>query len=152
MTNQSFTYTTYIAATPDRVWEALTSSEDTAIYFFGRRVYSSWQQGEEVKFLRENDELDVLGEIVEVNYGKKLTYTWTAPEDTTPRVKPTVVTFELINLEDTVKLILTHDDLNEGDIVKETNTFFGLNNGWPAIISNLKSYLETGQPLKAIKP
>lgn len=152
MTNQSFTYTTYIATTPSRLWEALTTSEDTAAYFFGRKVYSSWQLGEKVEFLREYDELDVVGEIIEVIHGQKLVYTWKGTDDLTPRVQPTVVTFELTILDDTVKLTLTHGELLEGDIVQESNTFMGLNNGWPAIISNLKSYLETGQPLKAIKP
>lgn len=152
MANQSFIYTIYIAAEPTRVWEALTTSEDTAMYFFGRRIYSTWQQGDEVKFLKEDDELDVLGEIIEVDIGHKLTYTWTVPLDTTPRDQPTVVTFELTSLDDTVKLTLTHENLIEGDMIQETNTFEGLNNGWPAIISNLKSYLETGHPLKGIKP
>ena len=134
MKNQSFTYTTYIATTPKRLWEALTTSKDTAEYFFGRRIYSSWQLGEKVEFLREHDELDVVGEIIEVIHGQKLVYTWKVPDDLTPRVQPTVVTFELTSLDDTVKLTLTHGELLEGDIVQGTNTFVGLNNGWPAII------------------
>jgi len=151
LTNQIFTYTTYIAASPSRVWKALTTSEDTAEYFFGRKIYSTWKLGDKVEFLREHDELDVVGEITEIIHGQKLSYTWNVPGDLSLRDHPSNVTFELASLDDAVKLTLTHRDFIEGDTVQETNTFVGLNNGWPAIISNLKSYLETGKPLKAIK-
>jgi hypothetical protein len=67
------------------------------------------------------------------------------------RNEPTVVTFLIKELEETVKLTLIHSQLVESDIVEDSDTFWGLNNGWPAILSNLKSYLESGNTLKAIQ-
>ena len=71
--------------------------------------------------------------------------------DETPREQPTRVTFELQKMDDsTVKLILRHEELLETDFVYDDNTFEGLNNGWPALLSNLKSLLETGRTLPPI--
>lgn len=63
---------------------------------------------------------------------------------------PSIVTFKLISLNETVKLVLRHENLQPGDLVDNDNTFEGLNNGWPAILSNLKSLLETGKTLPAV--
>lgn len=70
--------------------------------------------------------------------------------DETTRKQPSRVTFELKALESTVKLTLKHDNLASADIVDKEDTFEGLNNGWPAILSNLKSLLETGNTLPPI--
>jgi uncharacterized protein YndB with AHSA1/START domain len=71
--------------------------------------------------------------------------------DETPRDHPTRVTFELMPMDDsTLKLTLKHEELLETDFVADDNTFEGLNNGWPAILSNLKSLLETGRTLPPI--
>jgi uncharacterized protein YndB with AHSA1/START domain len=151
LSNKTYEYTTYIASTSERVWTALTTSSDTAVYFFGRKLHSSWIVGEKVTFLRELDELDVVGDLIEFTPYKKISYTWTVPEDTSIRNQPSIVTFLIKQLEGTVKLTLIHSNLVETDFAEASDTFAGLNNGWPAIISNLKSYLETGKPLQAIK-
>lgn len=151
LSNHSYEYTTYIASTAERVWQALTTSADTEVYFFGRKLYSSWKVGEKVTFLRERDELDVFGDLIEVHPFEKISYTWSVPEDTSIRNQPTVVTFLITQLDGTVKLTLIHTQLVETDFVEASDTFAGLNNGWPAILSNLKSYLETGKPLQAIQ-
>lgn len=151
LSNLSYEYTTYIASTAERVWQALTTSADTEVYFFGRKLHSSWKVGEEVSFLREQDELDVFGDLIEVHPFEKISYTWNVPDDPSIRNQPSVVTFLIKQLEGTVKLTLIHSHLAETDFVEASDTFRGLNNGWPAIISNLKSYLETGKPLQAIQ-
>lgn len=149
MSNQKFVYTTYIRTNPNRLWQALTTSEDTERYFFNSKVQSTWQVGEKVTFIRDS-KLDVTGELLESVRFEKLSYTWASPEDPTLRNEPTIVTFSFKELEDTVKLTLIHSNLVESDFVEDADTFFGLNNGWPAILSNLKSYLESGNTLKAI--
>lgn len=150
LSNQTFVYTTYIRTNPERLWQALTNSEDTERYFFGSKLQSSWKLGENVSFFRE-EKLDVTGELVEVIPYEKLSYTWSAPEDPTLRNEPSVVIFSLKEMDDTVKLTLIHSNLAESDIVDASDTFLGANNGWPAIMSNLKSYLETGETLEAIQ-
>lgn len=147
----SFTYVIYIASTPEKVWDALTKDEWTEQYFFGRRVKSGWKEGSEVVYLRENDELDVVGKVLKNEQHRVISFTWGVPEDPTPRDRPTHVTFELVSLEGTVKVTLRHENLLPEDIVEDADSFYGLNNGWPAILSNLKSLLETGKTLPAVK-
>lgn len=53
-------------------------------------------------------------------------------------------------MDSTVKLTLKHEDLISSDLVDDDDTFAGLNNGWPAILSNLKSLLETGRTLPVV--
>lgn len=146
MSDQSFVYVTYIATSPEKLWEALTSAEFTQKYFFGTKVQSDWQEGSEVKYFRGNGELDVFGEVLKSKPHEILTFTWNHVDDL-EREKPTVVTFELQQFNETVKLTLLHENLKEDDFFERDDTFMGLNNGWPAIMSNLKSFMETGETL-----
>lgn len=116
MSNQTFVYTTYIRTNPERLWQALTNSEDTERYFFGSQLQSSWKLGENVSFFRA-EKLDVTGVLVEVIPYEKLSYTWSAPEDPTLRNEPSVVIFSLKEMDDTVKLTLIHSNLAKSDIV-----------------------------------
>lgn len=71
--------------------------------------------------------------------------------DKTVREQPSKVTFELTAMGSTVKLKLQHEDLIPADLVDREDTFEGINNGWPAILSNLKSLLETGGPCRPFR-
>ncbi|MCK6255542.1 SRPBCC family protein [Fictibacillus sp. KIGAM418] len=149
MTKPVFVYVTYIATTPEKLWNALTDGEFTEKYFFGSRVESEWKEGSDVTYSR-NGEVTDYGKILKCEPHKLLSFTWTYKGDDTPRQSPTIATFELHPLNTTVKLTLTHENLLESDIVEDNHTFEGFNNGWPAVISNLKSFLETGQTLSAV--
>ncbi|UZJ78524.1 SRPBCC family protein [Fictibacillus sp. KU28468] len=149
MTKPAFVYVTYISTTPEKLWQALTDGEFTEKYFFGTRVESDWKEGSDVSYSR-NGEVTDYGKILKCEPNQLLSFTWTYKSDNTPRESPTLVTFELHTLGNTVKLTLKHENLLESDIVDGHHTFEGFNNGWPAIISNLKTFLETGQTLPAI--
>lgn len=146
MNNKSFVYVTYIATSPEKVWQALTSADYTQKYFFGTSVQSDWQEGSEVQYFRGNGELDVYGEVMKAEPNEILSFTWKHVDDI-EREKPTVVTFKIQQFNETVKLTLLHDNLREDDFFERDDTFMGLNNGWPAILSNLKSLMETGKTL-----
>ncbi|CAH0346731.1 SRPBCC family protein [Bacillus sp. CECT 9360] len=146
MTKSTFVYVTYIATTPEKLWEALTSSDFTEKYFFGSKIQSDWQEGSTVTYERNGLVVDH-GEILKCEPHRLLSFTWKIEGDDTPRELPTKVTFELKQMEATVKLTLKHDNLVDADYVEDNDTFRGLNNGWPAILSNLKSLLETGNTL-----
>ncbi|MGC5326275.1 SRPBCC family protein [Brevibacillus sp. SYSU BS000544] len=146
MTDTAFVYVTYIATTPEKLWEALTSSDYTEKYFFGSKIQSDWKEGSRVAYSR-NGEVSDFGTILKCVPQRVLSFTWTYVGDKIAREEPSRVTFELKPLNETVKLTLTHDNLLPTDFVYEDNTFEGLNNGWPAILSNLKSLLETGKTL-----
>ncbi|WP_047985728.1 SRPBCC family protein [Ornithinibacillus californiensis] len=150
METTSFTYVSYIETTPERLWNALTKSEHTEKYFFGTAIESEWKIGASVNYLREGEIVDY-GTITRLELNQMLSYTWTSTMDkTTNREEPTHVTFLIKQLGPVVRLTLKHDQLLPSDIVHNDDTYEGFNNGWPAIISNLKSYLETGKTLEPV--
>ncbi|MDR4925106.1 SRPBCC family protein [Peribacillus simplex] len=151
MKKPSFVHVIYIATTPEKLWEALTSGEVTKMYHFGCQVQSDWQEGSSVKYLLEDGRITDHGKVLKCEPLHLLSFTWNMAGDETPREQPTCVTFILQPMDDsTVKLTLRHEELLETDFVYDDNTFEGLNNGWPAILSNLKSLLETGRTLPPI--
>ncbi len=70
------------------------------------------------------------------------------PEIAKKRDSLSRVTYELTPMGALVKLRLIHENLLPEDFEKDPNTFQGINNGWPAVISSLKSLLETGEPIR----
>jgi uncharacterized protein YndB with AHSA1/START domain len=149
MTENSFFYVTYIATTPEKLWDALISSNFTEKYFFGSRIQSDWQEGSKITYSR-NGQVTDHGIILKCQPSRLLSFTWNMVGDEATREQPSLVTFELIPMDRTVKLTLNHENLLPSDLLDEEGTFEGLNNGWPAIISNLKSLLETGNTMPAI--
>ncbi|MDM5211208.1 SRPBCC family protein [Peribacillus sp. NJ4] len=151
MKKTAFVYPIYIATTPEKLWEALTSGEFTKKYHFGCQVQSDWQEGSTVEYLLQDGRVTDHGIVHKCEPLHLLSFTWNMAGDETPRDHPTRVTFELQPMDgSTVKLTLKHEELLETDFVYDDNTFKGLNNGWPAILSNLKSLLETGRTLPPI--
>ena len=147
MKPSTYEYVTYISSTAERVWDALTNTNHTEQYFFGTAIQSDWQVGSRVEYSR--GEVTDFGEILSYEPHQEMSYTWESVSDETIRLEPTVVTFHLQEIsEDIVKLTLIHENLMDADYVDEPNTFRGLNNGWPFILSNLKSYLETKEIMK----
>lgn len=149
MTDTTFVYVTYIATTPEKLWNALTRSEFTEKYFFGSHIQSDWQEGFNITYSR-NGEVTDYGVILKFEPQRLLSFTWTYVADQADREQPSKVTFELTPMGATVKLKLKHEDLIPADLVDREDTFEGINNGWPAILSNLKSLLETGETLSAV--
>lgn len=146
MKPSTYEYITYISSTAENVWDALTNTQHTEQYFFGTAIQSDWQVGSRVEYSR--GEVTDFGEILSYEPHQKMSYTWESVFDETIRQGPTVVTFHLQEMsQDVVKLTLIHENLMDADYVDEPNTFRGLNNGWPFILSNLKNYLETGKVL-----
>ncbi|MFF5438975.1 SRPBCC family protein [Streptomyces achromogenes] len=143
MTEQPrFVYVTYIASTPGKVWEALTDADLTAVYW-GHRNVSDWRPGSRWEHVRADGSgvADVAGRVVESEPPARLVATWAEPGGEGREDRPSRVTFEIRPYQDIVRLTVTHDDLaDEG----ERRAVAG---GWPAVLSNLKSLLETGRPL-----
>ncbi|WP_030683096.1 ArsR/SmtB family transcription factor [Streptomyces sp. NRRL B-1347] len=140
-TKPEFVYTTYIEATPEKVWQALTDSDITAAYW-GHSNVSDWQPGSpwEHRRLDGSGIADVVGTVVEAVPPQRLVITWAGPEDERPD-GPSTVTFDLKPLGGTVQLTVTHENLRDD---AERRQAAG---GWSAVLSNLKTYLETGKLL-----
>ncbi|QDW40839.1 ATPase [Bradyrhizobium sp. KBS0727] len=140
-------YTIYIASTPEKVWQALTTAEFSRKYFFGNAVEVDRKVGGAYVVRTPDGALHISGEVIEYDPPRKLTITFNVnwPE-LIEKLGPTLVSYEIEPAGDTVKLTMlqSHDRDISDDILS------GGRQGWPAILSNLKSLLETGQPL-AIK-
>lgn len=152
MDNSTFVYVTYIATTPEKLWEALTNGEFTQKYWFGRKVQSDWKEGSSVTFLINDGTVAAQGVVLKSQPYQNLSYTFTWAEDQTVREKSTKVTFELQPMNSNVKLSLKHEELLPTDFRSEHTGLAGINedginNGWPVILSSLKSLLESGNPL-----
>jgi uncharacterized protein YndB with AHSA1/START domain/DNA-binding transcriptional ArsR family regulator len=135
-----FVYVTYIESTPEKVWDALTDADLTAEYW-GHSNVSDWQQGSrwEHRRLDGSAQADVAGTVLESVRPTRLVSTWDSPEGRPEG--PSRVTFDIKQHGDIVRLTVTHDELS-GEA-----EFEGISLGWPAVLSNLKSLLETGHAL-----
>jgi uncharacterized protein YndB with AHSA1/START domain len=153
METTEFVYATFIRTTPEKLWEALTSADFSAKYWMGFRFEVELKAGGSVRIVPpSNPELygDHAGEVLVCEPFRKLVYTFCPkdkPEVAKKRQSPSRVTYELTPMGPVVKLRLIHENLLPEDIEKEPNQFKGINNGWPAIMSSLKSLIETGDPI-----
>lgn len=160
MEKPSFVYTTYIRSTPERLWHALTDPAFTERYW-GVAFDSEWIPGSSITLrqwgltIADPDQV-----VLESEPYRRLAYTWHTftPEWQTqaaervgfskeflervaaePRSR---VAFEIDDLGEFVKLTVTHEGFEPGSEVLET-----ISQGWPHILSNLKTVLETGETL-----
>jgi len=137
MSKPTFVYVTYIAATPDKVFKALTSHEATAKFWFGNAATSDWKVGSPIEFHREG-KLILQGKILENAPPRRLSYTFQSMhEPFNGSERPSRVLFELEEQRDQVKLTVTHDEFPP-----DSKVFPAISNGWPLVLSSLKSYLE----------
>jgi uncharacterized protein YndB with AHSA1/START domain len=143
MSKPEFVYVTYIETTPEKLWQALTDGDFTERYWFGARLRSDWKVGSSFEMVRSNGTVSDAGKVVECDPPRRLAYTFINLSDTYKNEFPALATFVLEPYGRLVKLTLTHEGFSEGS--KFLN---GVSKGWPAILSSLKSILETGQPLE----
>jgi uncharacterized protein YndB with AHSA1/START domain len=138
----TYVYVTYIRASAEQVWRALTDADLTARYW-GHANTSDWLPGSAWEHRRADgsDVVDVVGQVIEAESPTRLVITFDdAPEAEAPR-EPSVVTFLIEPHHDIVRLVVTHENLPNQEMLN------GISNGWPAVLANLKSLLETGEVL-----
>ncbi|MET9042797.1 metalloregulator ArsR/SmtB family transcription factor [Streptomyces sp. NPDC004362] len=138
----TFVYVIYIRSTAEAVWDALTDAELTAAYW-GHSNVSDWKPGSRWEHVRTDGSgiADVVGEVVESDRPGRLVTTWTSPENEGRPEAYSKVTFDIQPHADIVRLTVTHEDLADE---RERADVAG---GWAAVLSNLKSLIETGSPL-----
>jgi uncharacterized protein YndB with AHSA1/START domain len=137
----SFVYVTYIRTTPEKLWSALTSAEFAQKYWLGTRPEAEWKAGGSWKLIYPDGRVTDTGQIVEFEPGKRLSIRWR--NEFRPELKEEGWSLCTMEIEpaanETVKLTVTHS------IEREGSKFIGaVSGGWPKILSNLKSLLETG--------
>ena len=143
MDKPRFVYVTYIAATPEKIWNALIDTELTTQYWQHVNV-SDWKPGSRWEHRRDGKDGDVLlvGKVIESTPPRRLVLTWAFPADEEREEKHTRVTFELEPVGTVVRLTVTHDRLEAGSDMLD-----GITEGWPKVLSSLKSFMESGRAL-----
>jgi len=141
MARSMFVYVTYIRTTPEKLWSALTTdTEFMKQYWFGVHCESAWSVGSSWKMVHPDGGILDAGEIVESVPQKRLVIRWQHQDK--PELKAegdSLCTMELEPLGTAVRLTITHT------IEHEPSKFIqAVSGGWPKIMSNLKSLLETG--------
>jgi uncharacterized protein YndB with AHSA1/START domain len=140
MARSTFVYVTYIRTTPEKLWSALTDPEFMKQYWFGNRCESQWTAGSSWNMLFPDGRIADSGEIVEAERPRRLVIRWRNAWK--PELKAegdSRCTMEIEPSGTAVKLSITHT------IAHEPSKFIeAVSGGWPKVISNLKSLLETG--------
>lgn len=140
-TQTRFVYVTYIRTTPEKLWAALTQSEFTKQYWFGVTMDCDWKTGSDWTMKLEDGRVMDAGSILESDPPRRLVIKWR--NEWKPEFKGegySRCTMELEPTGDAVKLCVVHEmDVANSGFINE-----GVSNGWPKILSNLKSLLETG--------
>ena len=141
MARSTFVYVTYIRTTPEKLWSALTNDvEFMKQYWFGVHCESQWTAGSSWKMVSGDGSITDAGAIVEAEPPRRLVIRW--QNQSKPELKAEGESLCTIELEPTgpaVKLCITHT------IERDPSKLIGaVSGGWPKIISNLKSLLETG--------
>jgi len=156
MDRPAFVYMTFIRSTPEKLWRALTQPAFTRRYW-GVSFETGWEAGSTMTLHQAGVTItDPAQVVLESDPYRRLSYTWhTFTEEwaqangiseeqravlaAEPRSK---VTFDIEDLGPTVRLTVVHDPFDAGSAVLE-----GIQQGWPAILSSLKTLLETGEVL-----
>ena len=140
MSKPSFVHVTYIKSSADKVWRGITEGEITRQYWSQHRNASDWKVGSRFAMMRDGAENDA-GEVIEYDPPRRLSYTFVNLSEKYRGERPARATFVLEPYGEVVKLTLTHEGFDEG-----SKMLPAISKGWPAILSNLKSMLETGRP------
>lgn len=144
ISNERFVYVTYIATTADRVWQALINGELTKQYWAGNENISDWQKDSAWQH-RSSDPartVRVVGKVIEIHPPHRLILTWAEPNNADDLTQHSRVTFDIESMDNAVRLTVTHDEFAVGSTMPGRIT-----NGWPRVLSSLKSFLETGTAL-----
>ena len=141
MSNDKFVYVTYIATTPQKVWDSLVKGELTRQYWKHENV-SDWKPGSKWQHVAVDGKRTVklVGEVLESVPNKRLAMTWGEVVAAADKSKHSRVAIDIEAVGDMVRLTVTHEELTPEMRLK-------IAQGWPRVLSSLKSFLETGRPL-----
>ena len=141
MSKPEFVYVIYIQAAPEKIWQALVDPEMTKEFWGRHRNQSDWKVGSAWRHENYDDATDiaVTGTVVESDPPRRLVLTWARP-NATDEADISRVTFEIEEYMGSARLTVTHTDLSP-------EMLRNISGGWPAVLSSMKSLLETGASL-----
>jgi len=135
-----FVYVTFIRTTPEKLWQALTEPRFIRQYWFGIEIECGWTKGSPWSLSYPDGRLDTTGEVLEIDPPRRMVIRW--QNESRPELKaegPSRLTIELEPAGTAVKLTITHE-IERPD----SKLITAVSGGWPKVLSNLKSLLETG--------
>ena len=139
-----FVYVVHIRTTPEKLWDALTKPEFTRAYWCGTWQECDWKPGSPWQLMIPDGRVGDSGEILDIDRPRHLVLSWR--DEFMPELKAegySRVAFDIEQLGDSVRLTVTHEiDRDSSKLID------GVSSGWPAILSSLKSFLETGTALE----
>jgi uncharacterized protein YndB with AHSA1/START domain len=143
MDKPKFVYVSYIGSTPEKVWDALINPEITRQYWMNIKNVSDWKVGSRWQHCDYDNpsNLRIVGKVIECNPPQRLVVSWVPPAEEGNEAKTSRVSFDIEPFkEGVVRLTVTHDELEPDSEMLHSVSF-----GWPAVISALKTLLETGK-------
>jgi uncharacterized protein YndB with AHSA1/START domain len=148
MSKPTFVYVTYIRSTPEKVWAALTDPQTIKKFWFNITAESDFKPGSIWRLRFEDGRIADTGEILEANPPKRLVIKWRNEFKPELKAEGWSRCSMDIKMADyypdfggrAVKLTVTHELEGEG-----TKLIEAVSGGWPKVLSNLKSLLETGE-------
>ena len=144
MAKPKFVYVTYIRTTPEKLWQALTTPEFNRQFFFGTTQESEWKKGASWRLMIPDGRVADSGEVLEIDPPRRLVLKWR--NELMPELRAegySRMTCELEKQGASVKLTIVHEMDKPGSKFIES-----VSEGWPPILSSLKSLLETGESLE----
>jgi uncharacterized protein YndB with AHSA1/START domain len=143
MNKPQFIYVTYISASAEDVWKALVDPGITTKYWQHVNL-SDWKVGSnwEHRETNKDGQLKLVGKVMEANPPRRLVFSWANPDDIQHEERHSRVAFEIESVGKIIRLTVIHDQLRAGSEMLD-----GITQGWPKVLSSLKSLLEVGKPL-----
>ena len=139
-----FVYVTYIQTTPEKLWEALIKPEFTKQYWMGVSQVSDWKVGSSWNLQFSDGRVADTGEVLEIDPPRRLVVSWQNEfRQDLKEEGHSRATFDIAMVGKVVMLTVTHEIAREGSKLIEA-----VSGGWPAILSGLKTLLETGKVLE----
>lgn len=136
-------YTTYIKTTPEKLWNAITNPEFMKQYWHGIHFKSDWKVGSSWEMRFSDGQVADTGKVLEIEPPKRLVLTWR--NEFKPEMKAegySLCTFDIEPTDGAVRLTITHSiDRSPSEFIT------AVSGGWPRLLSNLKSFLETGNAI-----
>jgi uncharacterized protein YndB with AHSA1/START domain len=139
----TFVYVTYIRTSAEELWSALLLPEFTRQYWYGMDMVCDWKVGAPWQLRFADGRVGDTGEVLEIDPPRRLVLRW--QNEFRPELKaegPATCVFDLEPSGEIVKLTITHSSAR-----KDSQLIVAVSGGWPKLLANLKSLLETGEPM-----
>jgi uncharacterized protein YndB with AHSA1/START domain len=147
MANSRFVYVTFIRTTPEKLWQALTQPEFTRRYWCETWQDCEWKRGASWKIMTPDGRVADSGEVLEIEPPRRLVVTWHHQIFPEARAEGSSrLTYEIEPQGESVKLTVTHESDKP-----DSKLIASVSQGWPSILSSLKSLLETGESLEVTR-